>query len=78
MKKPKKKKEIPLPPLDCEYGFYKETVEKFLNELGLNPDLFWKWMYGQTMAYIEGKYIVYPYDLGRYVNVAAHNTPILD
>jgi len=68
----------PLPPADCEHGYFEETVNQILTDHAMQPDLFWKWMAHQTVAEIDGKTVVYRHDLLRYMTQGGPNAKILD
>ena len=67
-----------LPPLDCEYGYYKETVENHLVRHNCIPANFWKWMQGQTTALVNGKMVVFANDLINYLKNGGLNAKVTD
>ena len=67
-----------LPQLDCELGYYTETIDNFLVSRQCLPENFWQWMRGQTMGVVNGNDIVYVQDLIRYLNGGGLNATIID
>lgn len=66
------------PPLDHELGWYEETVIKLLQDRQCLPELFMKWMNGQTTGYVDGKTVYYPQDVLRYLRRGGINAPVVD
>lgn len=67
-----------LPVLDNEYGWVEKTVVKLLEDRQCLPELFFKWMNGQTTALIDGETTYYPQDVLRYLTKGGPNARVID